>query len=138
MRDRGGELVDLNQYGIVEDPVDREMEVVLDKDPDDGMGGDEVNLKLAVRGDLPLPLQHSEHVVGLSGDVRIEQVIERHVGDCLAWAKAITGATFDTCMQTKFRSGLFESGMIGEQRLEPCDPVQSLSRLSIGNSKEML
>src|SRR5215471_14735714 len=117
MRDRSGELVDLQEHGIIEDPVDCGMKIILDEDPDDRMGGDEINLKFAVRGDLALPLQRSKHIVGLFSDVRIKQVVERHVGDGLAWAKAIAGAAFDARMETKFRAGLLESGMIGEQRL---------------------
>src|SRR5689334_23807623 len=113
------------------------MKVILHIKPDDGMSGDEINLEFAMRGDLALLFQRGEHVVGLLGDIGIEEIVECHVGDGRAWTQPIARAAPDARVQTKRAARWLEGAVVAEQWLKPCDPVQAIPRLAIRNPEQV-
>ena len=97
-----------------------------------------INLKLAMRRNQTLSFQLGEHRIRSHGDIAIEDIVKldglyRDAG--LEPIAAI--ATLQGSMKLKCLLRRFEGGMIGEDRFEPCNPVESFAGFSVGDAFEI-
>ena len=130
-------LVDFALQRGVKDRVERPVQVLLQEQPDDRMRRHQVDLEFALRRHSALRFQRGEVGIGASGDVGIEQIVEAHIGDRLAGSQAIARVGAGTGMDAEDFIRFLKRGIVGEDRLQPGDPVAALAGLAIGNALEV-
>ncbi len=97
----------------------------------------QVNLELAGRRHNALSFKRGELGIGLFGDVGIEQIVEADVGDRLAGLQAIARMGAGAGVDAEYFIRFLKRGIVGENRLQPGDPVAAFTGLAIRHPPEM-
>ena len=112
------------------------MQVVLQEQPDHRMRRHQVDLKAAVLGEPALLFERGEFRVRLLGDVGIKQIAEGDVLHRLSGFQPVADARRAGGMNAEQLVRFLQRRIVGEDRLEPGDPVGALAGLAVGNALE--
>jgi len=132
------DLVDFAFERLVVDGIERQMQVVLQKQPDDRMRRHQIDLETDMLRNHALCFQRREFRVRAFGDVRIKQIGERDIVHCFAGFQPVTYARRSRGMDPKEFVGFLQGRIVGEHRFEPGNPVRALAGFPIGDAFEAL
>src|SRR5262249_25794871 len=132
----GGNLVDLALEGLVVDRVERLMQIVLKEQPEHRVRRYQVDLKPRIVGDHALFFERREIVIGNLGNIGIEEVIETYVAHTFTGPQPVAEAGCTGGVHAEQLVGFLESGITGEDWLQPSDPVRALPCFAVRNARQ--
>jgi len=105
-----------------------------DEQPCHGMRRHQIDLEACAGRDLAGVTRGAEGGVGCRGDARIEQIVELHIRHRLAGLQRVAPAWRGGFVQAEHLVGELQGRVVGENRLQPDDPVATLAGFAIGDA----
>jgi len=137
MRKDSRDPVDLALERRVVDGIDRPLQIILQEQPEHRVRRHEVDLETAILRHNSLPLQHGKFSIGAPGNICIEKVFEGDIAHRPARPEAVACMGFGAGMDAEHFVRFLQRGIIGEDRLQPGDPVAAFAGLAVGYTPEV-